>query len=282
MTEGNIIILAEDDPGHAELIEKNLRRAGVQNEIVVLKDGPAVLDYLDKSVRGSKATYFMLLDIKLPEVDGVEILRFMKSDSDFRDIPVCILTSSRDNSVIQECNKLGVVAFAIKPIDYEKFVLSVKELGLFILSVDKASHASEEELKQKEITLRNILEHIEGEKTAIHENVAINIERNILPIINSMKNAKNFDKNKIRVLENNLKDLSSDFYRNLVRHNVGLTPAEARVCKLIKEGFQDKEIARELSVSIMTVQSHRKNIRKKFNITNTPVNLKSFLDKITN
>ncbi|HLH56115.1 MAG TPA: response regulator [Verrucomicrobiae bacterium] len=131
-----VILVAEDDPGHARLIEKNLTRAALSNSIMRFDNGEAVLDFLFRRGNGPKRAgemgYLLLLDIRMPGVDGVEVLRQIKLDPELKKIPVIILTTTDDPREVERCHSLGCSSYIVKPVDYSKFAEAIKELGLFI------------------------------------------------------------------------------------------------------------------------------------------------------
>jgi CheY-like chemotaxis protein len=134
--ESLLIVLAEDDDGHASLVQRNLERAGLANGLQRLEDGQEALDYLraeGKYVgRNSGQPVLLLLDIKMPRVDGVEVLRQIKSDPRTALIPVIMLTTTDDPREIQRCYELGCSVYITKPVDYQGFVEAIKRLGLFL------------------------------------------------------------------------------------------------------------------------------------------------------
>jgi CheY-like chemotaxis protein len=134
------ILIAEDDNGHAALIRKNIFRAGISNSILHFKDGQELLDFLyirkDSPHRIREASYLLLLDIRMPKIDGVEVLRNIKKDTEFRKIPVIMLTTTDDPREVEHCHKLGCSNYITKPVDYEKFVDVIKKLGLFLMIVE--------------------------------------------------------------------------------------------------------------------------------------------------
>jgi CheY-like chemotaxis protein len=136
MTQPVVIAMVEDDEGHALLIEKNLRRAGVHNEIVLLKDGASAIAYLfgpDGSGLVNKGRpLLVLLDLNLPDMSGVDILKRIKENEHLRVSPVVVLTTTDDRSEIQRCYDLGTNVYVTKPVDYEKFANAIKQLGLFV------------------------------------------------------------------------------------------------------------------------------------------------------
>jgi CheY-like chemotaxis protein len=131
-----LIVLAEDDDGHASLVQRNLERAGLANGLQRLKDGQEALDYLraegDYAGRNTSQPVLLLLDIKMPRVDGVEVLRQIKSDPRTALIPVIMLTTTDDPREIQRCYELGCSVYITKPVDYQGFVEAIKRLGLFL------------------------------------------------------------------------------------------------------------------------------------------------------
>jgi CheY-like chemotaxis protein len=131
-----LIVLAEDDDGHASLVQRNLERAGLANGLQRLRDGQEALDYLraegDYKGRNTSQPVLLLLDIKMPRVDGVEVLRQIKSDPRTALIPVIMLTTTDDPREIQRCYELGCSVYITKPVDYQGFVEAIKRLGLFL------------------------------------------------------------------------------------------------------------------------------------------------------
>jgi len=134
------ILIAEDDAGHARLIEKNLTRAGLHNRIARFDNGQAVLNFLFRRGPGphrlSDTPYLLLLDIRMPQVDGVEVLRQVKSDAELRKIPVIMLTTTDDPREVERCHAIGCASYIVKPVDYEKFAEAIKSLGLYISLVE--------------------------------------------------------------------------------------------------------------------------------------------------
>ena len=129
------ILLVEDNPNDAELTREALAEHNLANSVDWVKDGEEALDYLYG--RGKYADSFagdlavVLLDLKLPKVDGLEVLRTLKGDADLRFIPVVVLTSSREEQDMIESYRLGVNAYVVKPVNFHDFTDAVKELGAF-------------------------------------------------------------------------------------------------------------------------------------------------------
>jgi len=131
-----LIVLVEDDDGHADLVVRNLKRAGVANGIHRLRDGQEALDFIQRSLApgGSIVSQPMLflLDIKMPRVDGLEVLRQLKADPITAVVPVIVLTTTDDPREIQRCYELGCSVYITKPVDYQAFVEAINRLGLFL------------------------------------------------------------------------------------------------------------------------------------------------------
>jgi CheY-like chemotaxis protein len=129
------ILMVEDDPRDVELTLTALEDYKLANEVVVCRDGQEALDYLYSrgkfSDRVNENPAVMLLDLKLPKVDGLEVLQQVKSDERLRMIPVVMLTSSHEEKDMMQSYKLGVNAYVVKPVDFHEFVNAVKELGVF-------------------------------------------------------------------------------------------------------------------------------------------------------
>jgi CheY-like chemotaxis protein len=129
------ILMVEDDPKDVELTLKALEEYNLANEVVVTRDGQEALDYLyyggQYSARPSDNPAVLLLDLKLPKVDGLEVLHQIKSDARLKMIPVVVLTSSREERDMLRSYQLGVNAYVVKPVDFHEFVNAVRELGVF-------------------------------------------------------------------------------------------------------------------------------------------------------
>jgi CheY-like chemotaxis protein len=131
-----VILLAEDDPGHAFLVQRNLARAGVVNDVVHVSDGQAALDFLFRAgafdQRTSSSPLLMILDINMPRMDGVEVLARIKQCESARHIPVIMLTTTDNPREIERCYELGCSVYITKPVEYEAFIEAIKRLGLLL------------------------------------------------------------------------------------------------------------------------------------------------------
>jgi len=129
------ILIVEDDPNDVELTLTALEEYNLANEVVITRDGQQALDYLhcrgEFDSRSGDNPAVMLLDLKLPKVDGLEVLQQIKSDERLKLVPVVVLTSSREEKDMVRSYKLGVNAYVVKPVDFHEFVNAIKELGVF-------------------------------------------------------------------------------------------------------------------------------------------------------
>jgi CheY-like chemotaxis protein len=140
------ILMVEDDPKDVELTLTALEDYNLANEVVVVHDGEEALDYLfcrgKFAGRSSDNPAVMLLDLKLPKVDGLEVLQQVKSDEKLRMIPVVVLTSSHEEKDMVASYKLGVNAYVVKPVEFHEFVNAIKELGIFWAVINAAPPGS--------------------------------------------------------------------------------------------------------------------------------------------
>lgn len=128
------IIMIEDDEGHARLIEKNIRRAGISNEIAHFTDGTSALDYIFTAPEGPvrNGPALILLDLNLPDMSGTDILTRIKADPSLKRTPVVVLTTTDDKLEIERCYDLGCNVYITKPVNYENFASAIRQLGLFL------------------------------------------------------------------------------------------------------------------------------------------------------
>jgi CheY-like chemotaxis protein len=128
------IVMIEDDEGHARLIEKNIRRAGISNHIHHFLDGTSALQFLYEDPEGpaQNGPALILLDLNLPDMSGTDILAKIKSDGPLKRAPVVVLTTTDDKLEIQRCYDLGCNVYITKPVNYESFASAIRQLGLFL------------------------------------------------------------------------------------------------------------------------------------------------------
>lgn len=137
------IVLIEDNPHDAELALRALKQQGLANKVQVLQDGAEALDFLFPAGDfadwpGAARPKVILLDLKLPKVDGLEVLRRLKADPRTKSIPVVVMTSSQEEQDIVESYRLGVNSYIVKPVDFDKFAQSVANMGLYWMLLNKA------------------------------------------------------------------------------------------------------------------------------------------------
>jgi len=151
MNDFKSILLAEDDPKDVELTLEALSEHNLANQVVVARDGAEALDYLyfrgnfKNRPPGNPAV--ILLDIKMPKIDGLEVLKTVKSDEKLKTIPVVMLTSSREERDLIESYKLGVNAYVVKPVKFQEFVAAAKQLGFFWAILNEPPPGSARKLK---------------------------------------------------------------------------------------------------------------------------------------
>ena len=129
------IVLAEDDDGHATLIERNLRRAGFSNGLIRVRDGQQALDLIrgeGNRPEGILSDILLLLDINMPVLDGIGVLRVLKGDPKTNTIPIIMLTTTDDPREVERCYQLGCNVYITKPVAYEAFTEAIRQLGLFL------------------------------------------------------------------------------------------------------------------------------------------------------
>jgi CheY-like chemotaxis protein len=130
------ILIAEDDDGHAELIQELFRDVGIRNPTQRFRDGQEVIDFLAARLAHPdpcNGSYLLLLDIRMPRMDGVDVLRRMKADPRLKAIPVVMLTTTDDPREIQGCYELGCNNYITKPVEFGQFTTALRQLGLFLL-----------------------------------------------------------------------------------------------------------------------------------------------------
>ncbi len=134
------LLVAEDDPGHLKLLINNLRRSGVQNKIMTFEDGLQITDFLEKTKESILSnigeSYLLLLDIRMPKIDGIQVLKRIKSDNALKVIPVIMLTTADDPKCIDYSYKLGCSTYIVKPVDYDHFSSAINKLGMFLSVIE--------------------------------------------------------------------------------------------------------------------------------------------------
>jgi CheY-like chemotaxis protein len=146
MTTPVTIVMIEDDDGHARLIERNIRRSGVNNEIVPFTDGTSAMNYLfgkdGSGLERKGQALLILLDLNLPDMSGIEILRQVKENRYLKSTPVVVLTTTDDSHEIKRCYEFGCNVYITKPVNYESFANAIRQLGLFFSVIQVPPAAS--------------------------------------------------------------------------------------------------------------------------------------------
>lgn len=132
MSKVSTILIVDDDEGHAILIRENLEAADVTNPIQHFRDGQAILDFFSERRDVPGETYLVLLDIRMPKVDGIEVLRRIKAHPELRKLPVIMLTTTDDSREVLRCHELGCNVYMQKPVDYDRFSEAIRRLGQFV------------------------------------------------------------------------------------------------------------------------------------------------------
>ena len=144
MKKEDVILIADDDKKHVELIRKNLLRAGLHNKMLHLADGREILDFLsdmDKGLEGERNSqeYILLLNLNLPKIDGVKVLEKIKQNAKLKRIPVIILTATDNQHTIERCHNLGCSTYIVKPTEHEDFEETIQKIGHFLSDVEITS-----------------------------------------------------------------------------------------------------------------------------------------------
>ncbi len=138
-----VILLGEDDEGHAALIVKNLRRAGIKNTVIQFRDGEDILDFLFRRgshpYRETGTSYLVLLDVRMPKVDGFEVLEGMRQDEELKKLPVIMISTTDDPREVEHCRRLGCDNFFIKGVEQEQFMKAIRRLADFLLDAESST-----------------------------------------------------------------------------------------------------------------------------------------------
>jgi two-component system response regulator len=138
------ILLVEDNPSDLQLTLRALQKANISNRIHVARDGAEALEFMQgTSTSGGPGPRLILLDLKLPKVDGLDVLRQLKSDPRTQSVPIVVLTSSKEQCDIVESYRLGVNSYIVKPVNFERFSAAVKDLGLYWLLLNQSPNRAE-------------------------------------------------------------------------------------------------------------------------------------------
>ena len=136
MKKETIILLAEDDEGHANLIRMHLKRSGINNEMIHFRNGEDILNFLLENHGEKGASYILLLDIRMPKVDGMEVLGRVKKDNIMKKFPVVMLTTTNEPGTVKKCYDMGCINYVVKPVGHKKFTETINQLAQFLMAMD--------------------------------------------------------------------------------------------------------------------------------------------------
>lgn len=279
------ILAIEDNLGDVDLIKEFLNiNSDFNFELIHEEKLSTALEVL---VKGN--IDIILLDLSLPDSQGLDT--FHKIYSHYSNIPIIVLSGLNDKNIALKCVKDGAQDYLVKGDFHKKFlvqsiVYSIERKKLentikeFNNTLELKVKERTNELDEANITLRNVLKNIDQENNKNMENIALNIENNILPLIEKMRKLEQFDPKILNMLKDNIDEINSKFHRALINFKCGLTPTEIKICKLVRSGYLAKEIADILNIAPATVNEHKSNIRKKLGIKDSSINLKIFLDEL--
>jgi DNA-binding response OmpR family regulator/DNA-binding CsgD family transcriptional regulator len=279
------VLIVDDDPFGIIQLQALLQGSGYK--LLTASDGDLALEIVDTEVPD-----IILLDIIMPKMDGYETCRRLKEDVLHADIPVIFLSGL--DSIEEKVNafEAGGVDYITKPFSEKEVLIRVKT-HLTLHRVNKCL-AHELELRDDEIqskenkvqdtntALRILLSAVEEEKKELAERVRFKANKLILPKIQELKNTENPERRNVlfQSIEQSFQELTKPFIPGGLDMCKKLTPMELQIINLIKQGKASKEISKICHISVNTIASHRKTIRKKLNITNRKVNLYAYLTSL--
>lgn len=285
------LLLVEDDEDFSFSLSSRLQKKNF--EVIPVTTAEEALDIL-KKVKFD----IVVADIKLPKMDGVQFLAKVREL--YKDLPVIMLTGYGSLESAKEAVKLKASDYILKPLDTMddllnpidkaihcyKLILENKrlmdELKIKVEELKQSKSKLEEQklaLEQKNLALNEIIEHMERAKNKTKEDVAVNVNEVLLPLLERLK-LEGVTSKYIDLIKDHLEKLASPFGREMVRKSAKLTPREIEICSMLRGNLSSKEISQLLTLSPQTIDKHRKNIRKKLGISKKKVNLISYLQKI--
>ena len=283
----NILIL-EDVPTDAELIQFELKEAGIAFTARCVTDKATYLTALDEFPPN-----LILSDYSLPSFDGLSALKLAVRKCP--DVPFIFVSGALGEEKAIELLKQGAtdyvlknrlfrlgpaVARALQEVQERREKQMVEEA---LKKREKALELKSQSLEEANTALKVLLQHREGDKTDLEDQVLVNIRRLVLPYIENLKHLQLNEKQmaQVKIIEDNLREIVSPFLRRLTSTYLDLTPREIEVANLVKEGKTTKEMTDILNVSATAVDFHRKNLRAKFGIKSKKTNLMAFLSSLS-
>ncbi len=309
MDQSTKILIVDDRPENLFSLEVILKQRGLK----IIKAGSGE-DALKKVLKNDIA--LIMLDVQMPGMDGFETAELIRCNEETQYIPIIFITAiSKEQKHVFRGYDSGAVDYIFKPLDNtilknkvavflelyrqrkiienqnEKLADYSKGLEGLVEIKTRELKQSEKKLKQKTITLEEmntalkiLFEQREKNINELQEQFLTNIRQFVLPYVEKIKASQLDDTQSalVELIEENLTNIISPFIKKISSKQIGLSPKELQVCSMIKEGMTHKEIAEILSVSENTILFHRSNIRKKFDLKNKKINLKSYLLSIEN
>jgi DNA-binding NarL/FixJ family response regulator len=292
------ILIADDNKDNLYMLETLLKGHGYA--VATAVNGGEAL----KKLRAGDFQ-MIIADILMPVMDGFQLCRECKTDPKLKNIAFVFYTATYTDAKDENlATKLGADMFIRKPMEPDKFISTVQDiiehktrgrkpkkasaadrekqvLKLYNQRlVEKLEHKMQE-LQQKNIALREVLTQIEAEKAEIQKQVIANVDTLLMPVLRKLrKNSSNLEKQHLDLLEQNVRNLTSEFGARVSGKAARLTPRQIEICNMIKGGMTSKEIAEILFVSLRTVETHRNEIRKKLGISQKKTNLTTYLQSL--
>lgn len=279
------VLIVDDDPFGIIQLQTVLKGSGC--ELLTASDGPSALEMVDR-----QPPDIILLDVIMPKMDGYETCRLLKENENSKRVPVIFLSGLHSTEEKINAFEAGGVDYITKPFS-EKEVLIRLRTHLTLYQVNKRLIHElgnrDEELQNKEnkvqdanTTLKVLLSAIEVEKKELAERIQFKAEKLILPKIREITEEEDAEKKEVlfQTIEDTFQELTRPFIPGGVELGKTLSPSELQIVNLIKQGKASKEISDICNISVSTIASHRKTIRKKLKITNRKVNLYTYLSSV--
>jgi DNA-binding response OmpR family regulator/DNA-binding CsgD family transcriptional regulator len=282
------VLIVDDDPFGIIQLQTVLKDSGC--ELLTASDGPSALEMVDR-----QPPDIILLDVVMPKMDGYETCRLLKENEDSQRIPVIFLSGLHSTEEKINAFEAGGVDYITKPFSEKEVLIRLRthltlhrvnkrlihELG----SRDEELQNTESKVQDANTTLKVLLSAIEEEKKELAERIQFKAEKLILPKIREITEEEDAEKKEVlfRVIESTFQELTRPFVPGAGGVELGktLSPSELQIVNLIKQGKGSKEISDICNISVSTIASHRKTIRKKLKITNRKVNLYTYLSSVS-
>lgn len=271
------ILIVDDDPDTIQLVASYLEDEGY--DLYVAKNGEEAL----RKVRDNEYD-LLLLDVVMPDLNGREVCRRLKSNEDGSDLPIVFLTSQSDPEKLAEGFEVGAADYISKPVTEPELTTRVRhqlELVDYRESMEKLVDEKTSELERKNMALKELLDQYEEHKEEAVEHVTENLESFILPSLRKLNGDLPPEKESLlETVQESLQDLSNPFTSRLREFDAGLTGKEIEICHYVRQGLTTDEISGILHVEPETVKWHRGNIREKLGLKHEDVTLNEYLNQL--